>query len=206
MSPVSICIHLVLPGEFSKREEEKNWLQICKQMIIYIVALIWHFLFHPSKWLLFYSILQIKTTSLQKNWKAQKEKQKCGKNHQVAYLKSDHHGHPAWLPSTLSLLMWIYACLLGSHWLFLWTASTISWIEDTLSLCLMERARAQGTGPGAEELALNSLARQVISSKSLHKRNDWWWGEANRSQRRLGGKECSCFPAGERAASRGSQV
>ena len=44
----------------------------------------------------------------------------------------------------------------------------------TLSLCHMERARAQGAGPGAEELALNSFARQVIPSKSLHKRSDWW--------------------------------
>ena len=42
MNSVSIFLHLlVLPGEFSKREEEeKNWLQICKQMRIYIVALI----------------------------------------------------------------------------------------------------------------------------------------------------------------------
>ena len=48
-----------------------------------VIALIWHFLFHPSKWLLFYSILQIKTTSLQKNWKAQtdnnQKKQRLGR-------------------------------------------------------------------------------------------------------------------------------
>lgn len=46
-----------------------------------------HFLFHPFKRSLFYSILQIKTTSLQKNWKTQTEKQKYGKNHHVAYLR-----------------------------------------------------------------------------------------------------------------------
>lgn len=72
----------------------------------------------------------------------------------------------------------------------------------------MEIARAQGTGPGAEELALNSLARQVISrshftrgmtggeGKQIEVKEDW---EAK-------GAEWSCFSAGERAASRGSQV
>ena len=191
-----------------------------------VITLIWHFLFHPSKWSLFYPILQIKTTSLQKNWKAQREKQRCDKNHQVAYLKE----WPSWpsclvsfhtftfnvdlyvfigitltffvywfpppiLDSLLPFQLFLnsqYHLLNWEHWAF------ATWRE------LGRRAQGQEQRswlwtrlPGKWSQA-SHFTRGVTGGEGeqIEVKEDW----------KAKGAEGSCFPAGERAASRGSQV